>query len=256
MIDDDRLDGLLAQPEGQYLEFKQSPSDSLGKSICGFANSTGGTIIVGARPGGLIMGIGDPSVEGAKVENIARTCRPPAMIVLSHFRRDGRDLLVVEVPRSERELLQFGSGFYTRAGPMTQAMDRTELEKYFWTAGLVRFEDKPCDGCRYPTDFDGSAFRMFLMKSGISPPRNRADMLVNLGLARRVDGSIMFNNAGVLFFSREPARLIRHCPVDCILFGGRDRVDIRTARRSLGTSWKMSMMPWHSCKRTSASVTR
>ena len=47
MIDDDRLDWLLAQPEGQYLEFKQAVSDSLGRAICAFANGGGGAIIGG-----------------------------------------------------------------------------------------------------------------------------------------------------------------------------------------------------------------
>ncbi|MBM4249711.1 MAG: ATP-binding protein [Euryarchaeota archaeon] len=51
---DENLGWLLAQNEGQHIEFKQSASDNLGKTICGFANSTGGRIYNGVWPAGAI----------------------------------------------------------------------------------------------------------------------------------------------------------------------------------------------------------
>jgi predicted HTH transcriptional regulator len=135
-------------------------------------------LIIGARPAGVIIGVRDPSDEAAKVENIARSCRPPVVIDISYYERDGKNLLLVIIPRSEFEVHQFGSGFYTRIGPMSQAMERRELEEIFWKTGGLRFEDKPRRDLGYPKDFDAEAFRKFLVRSGIAPPKNRSDLLV------------------------------------------------------------------------------
>ena len=226
MDDEKRIDWLLHQNEGQYLEFKQSVSDNLGRAICGFANSTGGALIVGVRADGMIKGISDPSAVAANIQNIARTCKPPINVNISYFVREGKTLLLVDVPKSDSGIHQFGSGFYSRSGPMTQAMNREELEALFWKAGRFRFEEKSNAEFRYPRDFDAEAFRIFLLKSGVSPPKNRANMLMNLGLVKKDGDKVVFNNAGVLFFAREPVRFIRHCPVDCLLFSGWDKVNI------------------------------
>jgi ATP-dependent DNA helicase RecG len=220
------IDWLLSQNESQYLEFKQSTSDNLGKAICGFANSTGGKLIIGARPGGIIIGVHDPSDEAARVENIARTCKPPVNVEISYFEREGKCLLLLNIPRSESEIHQFGSGFYTRIGPMNQAMERRELEEFFWKTGMFRFEDRPRPEFKYAKDFNVEAFQLFLLRSKITSPKNKVDLLVNLGLAKVQKGMPILNNAGLLFFAREPTRFIRHSPVDCILFSGWDKVDI------------------------------
>jgi len=49
MTKKDKLHFLLSQPEGQYVEFKTSISASLSKELVAFANSGGGTILIGVN---------------------------------------------------------------------------------------------------------------------------------------------------------------------------------------------------------------
>jgi ATP-dependent DNA helicase RecG len=47
-----------------------------------------------------------------------------------------------------------------------------------------------------------------------------------MGVAVRKDSRLVFNNAGVLFFGREPTRFLRHAVVDCLLFQGTKKLDV------------------------------
>lgn len=52
----------LREGEGQRLEFKESASSAkdIAKEICAFANSNGGTLIIGVTEDGMIIGVRDP----------------------------------------------------------------------------------------------------------------------------------------------------------------------------------------------------
>ncbi len=223
---DERFDWMLTQPEGQYLERKQSIADGLGKTICGMANSTGGSLIIGIRPDGRLVGVSDPSDVAAKARNIARTCHPPADVVIEHFERKGKPLLLVEVRESHDKPHSFGSVFYLRVGPMTQSMTRDELAAMLQNTGRLRFEQRPCREFKYPRDLDAGTFKTFIQRAGLSPPRSRADLILNLGIGRLDRRTLVLNDAGVLLFAKNPSKFIPHSPIDCIMFSGWDKVDI------------------------------
>ncbi|MCC5938809.1 MAG: ATP-binding protein [Lunatimonas sp.] len=77
--DNDFVKKIISQPEGINLDFKQSISNQqkIAKSIVAFANTFGGTIVVGVSDQGQITGI-DPEEEKFMLgEAIANYCTPP-----------------------------------------------------------------------------------------------------------------------------------------------------------------------------------
>ncbi len=46
--------------ENQNIEFKQEYVSDIRKEVMGFANAEGGTVYVGVRKDGSVLGIGDP----------------------------------------------------------------------------------------------------------------------------------------------------------------------------------------------------
>ena len=234
MTSDKNIEWILSQDEGQYIEFKQSVSNTVGEAICAFANSSGGTIIIGAHPRGAFASITDPSDAAAKVENMARTCDPSIQINVSHFTREVNKLLLVDVPESENKPHSFGSVFYMRVGHRSQRMNRDELVEFLHAAGQVKYENILCTDFKYPEDFDTDAFQKFIKTSGISQPENIIDLVMNLGIAKQESSRLFFNNVGVLFFSKEPKRFLRHAIVDCVLFSGTDKVDILDRKEMTG----------------------
>lgn len=45
-------------------------------------------------------------------------------------------------------------------------------------------------------------------------------------MAEQDGKNLVFNNAGVLFFAKDPTKFLRHAVVDCILFKGKEKLDI------------------------------
>ena len=74
---------------------------------------------------------------------------------------------------------------------------------------------------RSETDF---AFALGL--SGITGQPRVEDVLVNIGAAERANGTLLFRNAGVLFFAKNLRRFFSQAYITCLLARGTDKVHI------------------------------
>lgn len=76
----------------------------------------------------------------------------------------------------------------------------------------------------------------FLELAGLSKSVKSEAILINLGVAKKQDGKLIFNNAGVLFFAKEPQRFIPWSVFTVALFkdyGGADIIDRKEVEGSL-----------------------
>lgn len=106
-------------------------------------------------------------------------------------------------------------------------MKRDEIIDFIYSTGQINYEEKICKKFDYPEDFDEDAFEDFIHMADISKGRlSNEDILTNLGVAEQNGKNLVFNNAGVLFFAKEPTKFLRHAVVDCILFKGKEKLDI------------------------------
>lgn len=74
----------LKKGEGENIEFKQTIHDEykIAKTICSFANTSGGTILIGVRDNKSIAGI-DPEEEQYLINKAAGFhCRPPVPVII------------------------------------------------------------------------------------------------------------------------------------------------------------------------------
>ena len=133
---------------------------------------------------------------------------------------------VVTVRESDAKPLQCSEGFFLRQGAVTQKLSREEIRDMFRQGGAVRFDLSACPAFRYPEDFDSVKFREWLQKSTISQSSPVEDILVNIEAAERSGGKLLFRNAGVLFFAREPRRFFNQAYVTCLLFKGRVKLHV------------------------------
>ncbi|MBD3627845.1 ATP-binding protein [Cyclobacterium sp.] len=104
---------MLSKPEGQHLDYKQSISNQrkIAKTLLAFANTDGGTILVGISDKKNIIGI-DPEEEIFMVnEAIRKYCHPPFTVTFEVFELqlqnqldplilDEKYVLAVAVPKS------------------------------------------------------------------------------------------------------------------------------------------------------------
>ena len=222
-----RLDFILSQSEGQFAEFKRSVSKSIDRELVAFANSGGGNVIIGVSNDGHIVGIANINTQISRVESIARNCDPAVPIKITPYKKDGKSILVVEVASGGDKPFACSSGFYLRSGASAQKMTRDEIIEFLYSSGQVKWDEKICEDFLYPRDFDKEAFRYFLDMAGISSAGMTAEnLLINIAVAKRQGKRLKFNNAGVLFFAKDPARFLKHAVVDCMLLSGMEKVDI------------------------------
>ena len=119
--------------EDSTMEFRRElpHRDSMADQIAAFANSDGGTILIGIDENREIVGIDLPKldrIEKTVVEICDDSIEPTVHIFTEKFRLDGKNLLRIKIPRSFF-VHKTVNGYFTR-----QEQSKTEMS----TAQLVR----------------------------------------------------------------------------------------------------------------------
>jgi ATP-dependent DNA helicase RecG len=213
---------LLREGEGTTLEYKESVSTSFARELVALANTVGGRILVGVRDDGSVAGVHDTNGERARIQDLARNCDPPVRVLVEPV----GNVLVVTVRESESKPVQCREGFFWRQGAASQKLSRDEIREFFRQEGTIRFDLAPCPRFRYPDDFDRARFDAWLTRSRITPTAAVEDVLVNIEAAERAEGRLLFRNAGVLFFAKEPQHFFPQAYVTCLLAKGTDKVHV------------------------------
>ena len=92
---------LIEQGEGQHLDFKFEVSDApkIARSLAAFANTDGGTLLIGVKDNGNISGIRSEE-EFFMIENAAmRYCTPEILFSTKEWNVDGKKVLEVTIPK-------------------------------------------------------------------------------------------------------------------------------------------------------------
>lgn len=112
------LKALIAQGEHQQLDFKFRIDDSkkIARTLCAFANSKGGRLLIGVKDNGKITGV-DPNEEIHMIIAAAEMYCKPALIVESKvWQEDMKLVLDIWVPKSaDRPVMAFNEEGVLRA---------------------------------------------------------------------------------------------------------------------------------------------
>jgi len=216
---------LISFGESVNLEFKKSLSKELKKeikhSICAFANTLGGKILVGVADSGEVIGVSYNNSILAQVQHFSREINPNLKIHVSVC--DDLRVIVIEVFKSD-DLHNINGMFFIREGSTTQKLiSPDEIRSLFELKNKLSFDDKINTDFDLVADFDNDTFQKFLKRTNIPLDIDRQHLLKNLGLLKH--GKI--TNAGVLFFCREISSFLSRADIVCVLWKGKkSRVDI------------------------------
>ncbi|EJF08336.1 helix-turn-helix domain-containing protein [Pontibacter sp. BAB1700] len=101
----DDLQRLIWQGENDQVDFKQrvTQPDKIARTLVSFANTRGGTILIGVKDNGYIVGI-DPDEEKHTLELAAAFyCNPPLQLTYEEVELDGHTILKVSIPESDQK---------------------------------------------------------------------------------------------------------------------------------------------------------
>jgi len=213
---------MLEEGEGQRIEFKESFSASLAKDVVAFANALGGKVLIGVADNRDVKGIKITNKLKSQVIDLARNCDPPIAIKLQVL----DNIIVVNIEEGSNKPYQCREGFFLRQGPNSQKLSRNEIIQFCIYETRIRFDTHISQDFDYPKDFDRTKLKQYLKAIYINTRYKTEDILVNLGVAQRKHGRLLFNSAAVLFFAKNPCKFFQSAYVDAVVFKGTERVNV------------------------------
>ncbi len=96
---------LIAQGEGRELEFKRGlpRPEKIARTLCAFANTRGGLLLVGVLDRGQLFGEAKPQRTIKSLQNTAAQLSQPALLIdIQLIELDGKTILACHVPLSPR----------------------------------------------------------------------------------------------------------------------------------------------------------
>lgn len=217
----DDLPALLARFEGRRIDFKEEVSSNLYKLLSAFANTAGGTVILGVRDRDhAVTGI-DLRNNTIKVLADSITTRLGIHPIIETHEIDGKHVLTIFVEQG-RVPVAYDGRYYTRVGDTTREMFPDELREYFQQS----IEWDGITGPYTSDQIDEETVRRFLALAKaagrlttIEPDEPIDSVLRRLDLIR--GGQI--RNGALILFGRDPQK---YFPNSNIRIGRFRRADI------------------------------
>lgn len=214
---------LIDAGESQATEFKAEISPELGKSICAFANTNAGTILVGVSDDGRIKELAKDADE--RVAQIAHGCKPSVYPDIEKMLCKGKPVLVISVSQSRGVLHSYKSIAYRRVSTTDMPLSPEEVIAFAREARLIRFDNQSCD--TQLADIDEATVRSFVR---MALAQRRFDIDLALPISEILDKlelqeSNQLSHAAVLLFAKEPQRFVLQSEVRCARFKGTDSLN-------------------------------
>lgn len=230
---DKELAFMLEEGEGYNLEFKAGVNSDLPKELVALANASGGRILIGVNDHNQIVGTDLSNKSLAHIEDMAAACDPPVTIQIEKVPK--HNLVVIHVPEGANRPHRCNKGFYLRNGTVSQKMRTATITAFIQSEGNVRFDEQLRMDLDWRQAFDPERLNHFLNLSGIKQLSDIPGTLFNLGAGSFKNGQFYLNQAGVLFFAKEPTLRLFYVSVVCALFKGTGKAYILDRKELTGS---------------------
>ena len=216
--------------EDERTEFKLNFRDrsAIGRTICAFANTVGGLIVLGVTDERDVVGVPEDAeqIQERLSAYLQTGCSAPVSARLGRHQHSEGWVHWIEVEHQrDFEPMRCSGRVWVRRGRSTVEPSPAELQDLFNAYGYVLTEEQIV-GSATPKDIDSSAFRNYLHALGIDTdtdpqPRNDDD-LRNRGVIAERGGELRPTLYGLLAFGKDPQRFPQTVSllVDCVAYEG------------------------------------
>jgi len=191
--------------ESQNIEYKESWRDEYLKWVCGFANAQGGTIYIGVRDDGKVVGVKNVKKLLEDIPNKIQTGLGIIADVNKHT-EDGLDYIEIKVEPSSFPVSYHGEYHY-RSGSTKQQLTGIALSQFIIRKTGFRWEDVTVDNLSVE-DLDDESFKIFRAEALKRKRMSEAELNVsNEELLEKLhlmsDGKL--KRSAVLLFYKDPS---------------------------------------------------
>ena len=190
--------------ENQTIEWKETWRDEYMKTLCAFANTSGGTLEIGRSNNGKIVGIANAAKFLEDLPNKIKNAMAIVADIATH-RTDDMEYITITVGAYPFPISYHGV-YYIRSGSTTQELTGNALDEF-----MLRKQGKSWDGVPVPyvtfDDFESDAFKAFRRKAIASARLTAQDMEITdemlLKNLRLIEGDYL-KRAALLLFHQDP----------------------------------------------------
>jgi len=225
------INQLVVLPESKTLEFKTnlSPLTSIVKTIVAFANTSGGTLVIGRSPEGVIVGVEDVFEEEERLANvIAESICPKIMPEIEIATVQGRNLLIVKVQywKGPFYVAKQGvpKGVFVRLGSTSRQAGPELVEELQRVSKHTCFDEQPLLEATQDA-LDTSRIQQFFAEI---QKEYTEEKLFSLGVLKHSSAGVVPSVGGMIFFGKDAFRR-KYFPdarVRCARFLGVDKSHI------------------------------
>lgn len=242
----DEAKNLIARGEDSSIEFKESYTDRIGRTLVAFANGFNGVpkgyLVLGVNDVGEIIGTQQTyDVIQRQITDLCRNnSQPPLSPIFDNFTIDSKQIVVVSVMRSQQRPHRFSGICYIRIGSTTRAASDPEEQTIRNESVYTPFDETVVPGITVE-DIDLEKVQKYYVATRskevtTNDTRDLAFLAEQLGLLKR-NGTLNPTVASVLMFGKNPQSIFKLSSVNAIRFRGTSIADpIADRREIIGTS--------------------
>lgn len=220
--------------ENHRTEFKRGGDfKAIGKTICAFANTLGGLLVLGVENPGVIVGVKE---DAEKIQEritgfLQSGCSVPVSARCGrHLSPDGW-VHWIEIPRQRGfEPMRYDGRTWVRRERSSVEPSPNELQELYNLFGYILTEERSILAAS-ASDVDLEAFRAYLnalgLETDVDPQPATEDDLRNRGVLTEIDQEYHPTLYGVMAFGREPQRYPQtgNFWIECVAYSGEDRAE-------------------------------
>ncbi|MFQ6033160.1 MAG: RNA-binding domain-containing protein, partial [Candidatus Zixiibacteriota bacterium] len=230
------IERLLKQPEGQFLERKscyeykkgnwkirkaKNVAKDIAETLCAFANSDGGTLLLGVDDDGNVSGVDFPDDKLRVIrEAPKRLLRPPLLAQVEEYQYKKKKVLLFTV-QWKPEVYQLTDGRYLlRIGDSNIPFSAHQIELLKSGKRKAVFESRIEPTATWE-DLSLDLIRNFCEK--IKAEKSEEEILYEYRLIEYDNGNPRFKLAALLLFGKDPLKWHPRCGIDFVKYEGTER---------------------------------
>ena len=233
-----KIEKIINGGESQKVEFKLKINDSLGKSICGFANTNGGIVLIGVNDDGKIIGISKKHERD--IANMAHTCKPSVYPKIEAVKIKEKNIFIAEVKKSD-SLHSFKNIAYKRIASHNKPLSPEEVVEFAKNTGKIKWDGQVCEEAGLG-DIDEEKVRWYLEQREDARKVSKKVKISTNKLLQNIKAlkNSKLTNAGILFFGKYPQKFFPNARLRIVRFKGNEIINptLDTANCE-GTVWEM-----------------
>jgi len=202
----------------QNIEWKQSWRDEYLQWICAFANTEGGTLIIGKDDKGQTV-----ELDNTKklLEDIPSKIKSHLGIISSvNFRDDGDRAFIEIITHPYTNPISYRGKFYIRSGSTTHELNGAELTDFLLAKSGKTWDEIIVDNANI-TDIDPDSIQKLITDSNEKGRLPETDDLSDLEIMQklRVAQDDQIKRSGIMLFAKDPNQFVPNCKVMIGRFG-------------------------------------